>query len=280
MALIVCPECEHKVSDAAVSCPSCGHPMQPIAADAGKASTGGVEPGVAQSGRRELFKAGDSNFVLSEVAAVSCIKTRSWVWMFIGLPLVAAIIFSWLQLAWPYALGVSIVAMVLLGILYVDQGIIASTGSVTDIDEDMGQVNQRYLDAMKGQSLVLYQGGNSCLNMSFAINPERVAEFKQQSSLGHIWLYLLGMGCIAAGYFYPLPSLNLQEAVSLPLLYLPGGLALLLGLLTRKAALEVVGVGGAKVRLHTRCGDVKRVVNELAGHIQGQVNASETDAAA
>jgi len=29
MALIECEECEHSVSDAAVSCPSCGNPINP-----------------------------------------------------------------------------------------------------------------------------------------------------------------------------------------------------------------------------------------------------------
>jgi hypothetical protein len=29
MALTVCPDCESKVSDKALSCPSCGFPLQP-----------------------------------------------------------------------------------------------------------------------------------------------------------------------------------------------------------------------------------------------------------
>lgn len=31
MALILCPECEHSISDKALSCPSCGYPMKPMA---------------------------------------------------------------------------------------------------------------------------------------------------------------------------------------------------------------------------------------------------------
>jgi len=90
---------------------------------------------------------------------------------------------------------------------------------------------------------------------------------KQQSSLNHIWFYLLGLGCIGAGYFYQVPMIYLHEELSLPLLYLPGGAALLLGVMTRKSALEVIGVGGAKMRLYTRCGDVKQVVTELSEQI-------------
>lgn len=33
MALILCPECEHSISDKALSCPSCGYPMKPTAAE-------------------------------------------------------------------------------------------------------------------------------------------------------------------------------------------------------------------------------------------------------
>lgn len=33
MALILCPECKHSISDKALSCPSCGYPMKPVAGD-------------------------------------------------------------------------------------------------------------------------------------------------------------------------------------------------------------------------------------------------------
>lgn len=253
MALVSCPECSNQVSDAAVACPSCGHPLKE--SNTPKAET-------PQPEKNELFKAGGSNLVLAEIAAISCIKTRNWVYLVIGLPVIIAVIFAWLNMEWPLATGITVAGLFILGFIYVDKGSIASTGNITDIDEDMEKVSQRYHNSLGASSLVVYKGRNMFQDMQFSVNPERIAEFSKASSNGHISLYLLGFGAFVAGNQY-----------NTPLLYIVGAVLLSLGFLSRKAALQVTGVGGAKMELYTRAGDVKKVIQELTESIERREKA-------
>ena len=246
MALISCPECNNQVSDAAASCPSCGHPMQAQAAPQTE----------ARPDKRELFKTKDANFVLHEIAAVASTKTRNWVYLVIGLPAIAMVIFAWMNQGALIAGAATVAGLFVLGFIHVDQGRIASTGDVTDIEEDMDKVSQRYHEAIK-QQLVTYNGRNTFLDMQFSINPERVAEFSQAASFRHIWMYVLGLITAAAAF-----EMNLMW------LYGAAVAFALLGVMSRKAALEVTGVGGAKVQLFTRAGDIKRVIDELTQAIE------------
>ncbi|BBB25795.1 zinc ribbon domain-containing protein [Amphritea japonica] len=248
MALVSCPECNNQVSDAAVACPSCGHPLK-------EASPVTVEK--PEPIKNELFKAGGANLVLAEIAAIACVKTRNWVYAVIGLPLVIAVIFAWMSLDWPLAAGITFVGLVILGFIHVDQGSVASTGNITDIDEDMDKVTQRYHDSIDASSLVIYKGRNTFQDMHFSINPERIAEFSQASSNGHIWFYALGIGAFIAGFQY-----------YIPLLYIVGAVLICFGFLSRKAALQITGVGGAKMELYTRASDIKQVIQELTQSIE------------
>lgn len=250
MALVSCPECNNQVSDAAVSCPSCGHPMQP------EQTVVASQPKQVEE-RSELFKAGGSNFVLNEIAAVSSVKTRNWVWLVIGLPVIVAVVFAWMRLDWPFAAGVTVVGLVVLGFLAVDEGVIASTGNVTPIKEDMEAVSQRYHTALDESALVTYQGRNTFLDMQFSVNPARISEFSKVASTKHFWLYGMGMVVCAAGY-----------QLTIPMLYVIGAAVLLLGFLARKASLEVIGVGGAQMTLHTKASDIERVLAQLTQSIE------------
>lgn len=251
MALVSCPECNNQVSDAAVSCPSCGHPMQPSQPVSSHPSP---EP---KEMKTELFKAGGSNFVLNEIAAIASIKTRNWVHFVIGLPIMIAIIYGWMQLEWPLALGITVVGAVVLGLLAVDEGLIASTGNITEIKEDMNQVSERYHSSLKKDDLVVYNGRNTFLDMQFSVNPERISEFSKSACYKHFWLYGLGVVSIVAG-----------NQINLPILYIIGAAVILLGFLVRKASLEVIGVGGAQMKLYTKAGDIERVITELSESIE------------
>lgn len=251
MALVSCPECSNQVSDAAVSCPSCGHPMQPAQQEIATPQTKPKED------KKELFKAGGSNFVLDEIAAVSSVKTRNWVYLAIVLPIIIAIIAAWMKMEWPIAVGVTIAGMMIISIFHVDEGKIASTGNITDISENMDVVSQRYHDSISDGDLIIYKGRNTFVDMNFSINPERVAEFSQASSNSHIWLYAIGVIAIALGY-----------ELNTPLFYAAGAAIAVLGFMIRKASLEITGVGGAKVQLYTKANDVKRVLEDLTQSIE------------
>ncbi|GGK70825.1 zinc ribbon domain-containing protein [Amphritea balenae] len=253
MALISCSEGSNQISDAAISCPTCGHPQQPLA------SAPVAKP---KQEKKELFKAGGSNFVLAEIAAMSSTKTRNWVWVVIGLPVAFAIIFGWLSFDWPIAVGITVAGLFILGFIYNDKGLIASTGNITEIEEDMEKVSQRYHDSIKQDDLVVYQGKNMFIDMNFTINPERIAEFSKSSSNGHYWLYVLGASGFATGFM-------LQE----PFLYIITTALIILGIMSRKAALEVTGVGGAKMELYTRSGDIQTVIQDLTQSIEANSNA-------
>lgn len=256
MALVSCPECSNQVSDAAVSCPSCGHPLQ------SQMQATAVEQAAPKSEKKELFKADGANFVLDEIAAVSSVKTRNWVYLVVGLPVIAAVIFSWMNQDWPVAAVVTVIGLFILGFIYVDQGQIASTGNITDIKEDMEKVSQRYHDSLNQSELVVYTGRNTFLDMQFSVNPDRVAEFSKASSYGHIWMYVLAV-VVAAG----------ASELAIPLLYAGAAGLALLGFLSRKASLEITGVGGAKLQLYTKAGDIKRVIEELTRSIEQQEKA-------
>lgn len=248
MALVSCPECSNQVSDAALACPSCGHPLN---------EDSPVSVKKPQPVKNELFKAGGANLVLAEITAIACVKTRNWVYAVIGLPVIAAVIFSWLNLDWPLATGITVVGFIIMGFIHVDQGSVASTGNITEIDEDMDKVTQRYHDSIDASSLVIYKGRNTFQDMHFSVNPERIAEFSQASSNGHIWFYALGIGAFFAGNQY-----------NVPLLYIVGATLICFGFLSRKAALQITGVGGAQMELYTRAGDIKQVIQELTLSIE------------
>lgn len=253
MALISCPECNNQVSDAAVACPSCGHPLQ-------ESTPAAVEK--PQQVKNELFKAGGANLVLAEIAAIACVKTRNWVYAVIGLPVIIAIIIAWMNLDWPLATGITVLGFIILGFIHVDQGSVASTGNITEIDEDMDKVTQRYHDSIDASSLVIYKGRNTFQDMHFSVNPERIAEFSQASSNGHIWFYALGFGAFVAGFQY-----------AIPLLYIVGAVLICFGFLSRKAALQITGVGGAQMELYTRAGDITQVIQELTQSIESSQKA-------
>ena len=253
MALISCPECSNQISDAAVSCPACGHPMQAIETK--------VSPPVEQPkvDKKELFQAGKSKFVLAEITAISQVKTRNWVWLVIGLPVVIGIIIAWMNLDGFIATGLTVAGLIILGFLYADEGKIATTGKVTEFDDDMEQVSNKFHKSVGKDNLIIYKSRNPFLEFNFSINPERVAEFKQESSYSHIWFYALGIiALIAANQLY------------IPLLYGVGAVMLVLGFLTRKAALEITGVGGAQVNLYTSPGDIKKVIEALTRSLENQ----------
>ncbi|MGB0468937.1 MAG: zinc ribbon domain-containing protein [Pontibacterium sp.] len=249
MALLSCPECSNQVSDAAASCPSCGHPVN---RETHQKNDRNLE-------NTELFKAGSSNFVLPEIAAVSCVKTRNWVYLVVGLPVIGGTVLAWMQLDWLLALGVTVAALIILGFIHINKGVIASTGNTTDIDEDMDKVNQRYQESMSQRKLITYQSRNTLINMSFSINPERIAEFSKAPSLGHIWLYVCGLaaGALAYLFFYNAPAIHVAAAA-----------LIVLGFLSRKSALQVTGVGGARMELYTRSGDIDKVIQELTQFIE------------
>ena len=126
----------------------------------------------------------------------------------------------------------------------------------------MEKVTLRYHNALDESSLVAYKGRNMFQDMQFSVNPERIAEFSKASSNGHIWFYVLGVGAFVAGNQY-----------STALFYIAGAVLLGLGFLSRKAALQVTGVGGAKMELYTRAGDVKQVIQELTESIESRQKA-------
>lgn len=244
MALISCPECNNQVSDAALSCPSCGHPLQ-------SSTTQG------QPEKRELFKTKKDNFVLDEIAAISSMKTRNWVYLVIGLPAIVAAIFSWMNQSTLIAVGVTVVALIVLAFIHVDEGSIASTGAVTDIEEDMDEVSQRYHQALNQSDLVTYRGRNTFLDMQFSVNPKRIAEFSKTASYGHV--VMLGLAALIA---------VAAQQLNVPLAYGAAVAVALIGFLSRKASLEITGVGGAKMELFTNAGDIKRIVAELTEAIE------------
>lgn len=253
MALISCPECSNQVSDAAASCPACGHPMQ-----ASEITTAAPQT-AHKPEKKELFKAGGANFVLDEIAAVSSVKTRNWVYLVIALPAMVAVAWGWMSQEWPIAVGITIAGLIVLAFVHVDQGVIASTGDTyTDIKEDMDKVSKRYHDCVNTEGLVVYTGRNTFLDMQFSVNPSRVAEFSHGSFNKHVWLYVIGVIAAAAGF----------ELQLMPL-YIVAAALIALGVLSRRAALDITGVGGAKMQLYTKPSDVKRVVTELTQSIEG-----------
>ena len=259
MALVSCPECRHQVSDAASSCPSCGHPINPAEQTAATSSAASQSPAAEKT---QLFKAGGDNFVLNEIAALSSIKTRDWALLTIAVPVFAAIVYAWLNMAWPFAAGITVACLLLLAFLVVDEGVIASTGNVTPVSENMTQVAERYHSALSSDELIVYKGRNTFVDMSFTVNPRRVSQFSKKYSLRDFIFYILGIAAIAAGY-----------QMNAPLFYIIGAVVLVLGFLMRKSTLEVVGVGGAKMKLYTKASDINRVVTELTQSI-GNVSKS------
>ncbi|WP_417225788.1 zinc ribbon domain-containing protein [Amphritea sp.] len=248
MALVACYECGKQISDAAVACPSCGHPLT---------ATQAVVTEAVKTEKAEIFKAGGANLVLAEIAALSCLKTRNWVYLLIGVPILAVVVYAWLKMEWPLAVGVTVVGFFVLAFIHTDAGRIASTGNVTDVDEDMDKVTQRYHQVVDPNKLVVYQGRNFFQDMHFSINPVRIAEFSQASYFSHIWLYLIGVGALVAADQY-----------NVPVLYIVGGALLCFGFLSRKAALTITGVGGAKMVLYTKAGDIKKVIQQLTSAIE------------
>lgn len=253
MPLVSCPECSNQVSDAAVSCPSCGHPLQQIPQTQQAPQ---IQP-APQPEKRELFKTKKDNFVLDEIAAVSSLKTRNWVYLVIGLPAIIATIFAWMNQGGAIAVAVTVVALIILAFIHVDEGRIASTGAVTEVEEDMEEISQRYHQALKTIELVTYQGRNTFVDMQFSVNPERIAEFSKTSSYGYLVMVGLGILTAVAG-----------QQMQIPFLYGAAVAIILLGVLSRKASLEIRGVGGAKMELYTKAGDIKQVIAELTKAIE------------
>lgn len=252
MALIACPECSRDVSESAISCPQCGHPIAKMAAQA--ASSSATAAGVAS---KSLFEVGKAKFVLDEIAALSSQKTRNWVYLVIGAPAIIAAIFAWLNQGGLVAVGVTVLSFIVLAMIHVDQGRLATTGKVSKFEEDMAALTERYREQSNVSNLIEYHGRNLFLDMQFSINPARVAEFKRVSTFDHIWWYVLAALVAGAGYY-----------LALSWCYgLAGGLAVL-GFLSRKAALEVVGVGGANLHLYTKAGDAKAIANKLSEAIE------------
>ena len=86
------------------------------------------------------------------------------------------------------------------------------------------------------------------------------SEFSKASSLSHFGLYALGIVGFVVGAQYNMPAL-----------YAVAAAFLVLGFLSRKSALEITGVGGAKMELYTRAGDVESVIQELTQKIELKV---------
>lgn len=252
MALIACPECSRDVSESAISCPQCGHP---IAQTAAQGATSSAAP--ANGASKALFEVGKAKFVLEEIAALSSQKTRSWVYLVIGAPAIIAAIVAWMNQGGMVAIGVTVLVFIVLAKIHVDQGRLATTGKVSEFEEDMAQLTERYREQSKPSTLIEYRGRNLFLDMQFSINPARVAEFKRVSNFDHVAWYVLAALVAGAGYYMALPWCY-GVAVALAVL----------GFLSRKAALEVVGVGGANLHLYTKAGDVKAITNQLSQAIE------------
>ena len=162
-----------------------------------------------------------------------------------------------MELDWLYALGITIVGLVITSIVHVDEGVIASTGNLTEFKEDMDKLSQRYHGAMDKVNIVTYKKSNAFVDMQFSINSSKLTEFAKKPSFNHFLFYAAETVALFIGDHFTLSEFFVGAA-----------LLFIIGFLSRKTALEVNGVGGSKVSLYTKPKDINKVVNELTKEIE------------
>lgn len=263
MALINCSECGHEISSKAVTCPHCGCPtnVQPTNIDGNI----GVE-------KKEIFKVANSSFVLSEIVSISEFGWRKWlvtIHIVITLALMGIISKEALKSEYPnflcgVVMAVLLISFIILYFLLLKSREVSTTGDSINFSGSYEQISDEYLERVPASSIVEYEGKNPIRTMNFIINTDRVANFNYSYDLGLFWLLIIAsliLGSVAA-FIHSSSQTNA---------YILAGITcvtIIIGIMSIRTNINIVGVGGKSISLYTTLKDSSRIQKELESKIK------------
>lgn len=224
--------------------------------------------------KKEIFQIGRSSFVLSEIVALSEFGYRRWVAAFV----------AFLTLVFTFALFQGMVmdsddstmsdisiffctTTLLMGlgfaaVLLEKRKQVATTGDLKRLEGSYLPVLENYSKRVPSSRLVRYSKKDLLYSMNFVINTDRVSSFEVKTEF-NFWIWLI-IFCVVSSV-----SLMMMESAPLwgVLMFFGSGVLLLIGVLSIRSTIQIVGVGGKEVQLHTSRSDAQKLENELKSKI-------------